>query len=75
MPALHVAAQRVTQDELEDLIGLRNQVRHLRRLIDRQSNDILHRLLAGAAVECGTHVAEVQERCRGAAKVVRVFVQ
>lgn len=55
----------ITQDEIETLIGLENQIRNLQRMFERQAADVLDRLMAGATVEPGTHTAEIEETREG----------
>ena len=57
----------VTQEDIEALIGLQNQIRNLQRMYDKQAAALLDLLVAGAEVETGTHTAEVEHiRKRGA---------
>lgn len=49
----------VAQADLEALIGISNQIKHLQRMYNNQANDLLERLMAGDAIEPGIHHAEV----------------
>lgn len=64
----------IAQDELERLLALRNQIKKLRKLYDRQAQDILLRLQAGSSVEPGTHTAEYSTERLGDKLVVRLLI-
>ncbi len=64
----------VSQQELESLIGIQNQIRHLRRMYDRQCADLLDRLLAGVDVEPGIHQAEAHTEESGPRRVTRLII-
>lgn len=71
---LMAAQDTVTQEELEILIGFENQIRQLQRLRSHQRGAIVDRLLAGAAIEPGTHTAEIQTDRTGGDLVTRLVI-
>jgi hypothetical protein len=74
MLPLQVVNQVVQQEELESLIGIGNQIRHLRKLHRKQSVELLKRLLSGAKVEQGIHCAEIEEQYAGGARISRLVL-
>jgi len=71
---LRIPLETVTQQDLEMVVGLDNQIRALRALRDEHCARILERLAAGCPVEFGHHSAELHSRNRGAVRVVRLRV-
>jgi hypothetical protein len=51
----------ISQEELEVMIGLANQLRTLNKLYAKRAGELLLRLQAGAAVEYGVHTAEIED--------------
>lgn len=64
MRIVRIRKRDVSQEELDALIGVRNQVRRLRKMETRMADDIATRLVDGATVEPGTHIAELDGRRR-----------
>ncbi|MBM3775111.1 MAG: hypothetical protein FJW37_08090 [Acidobacteria bacterium] len=69
-----ISTATVRQQELETLLGLKNQIRHLKGLHKRRSQEILNRLLAGCAVERGPHMAAIEESANGPTRITRLQV-
>lgn len=74
MGTLRVVRSVVTQEDIETVIGLRNQIRHLRKLLRRQLADILLKMLAGARVEQGTHSVELDQKTEGGIQTTRLVI-
>jgi hypothetical protein len=75
MAILHSFGEPViSQQEIETLIGFNNQVRHLKKVRNRLSSDLIERLLAGCKVEQGTHSAELKVQQKGARRVTDLLV-
>jgi hypothetical protein len=58
------AAKTVTQQELIYLIELRNVQSEIEKCVSTKEQDILGRLLAGADVQPGVHVADAKKNAR-----------
>jgi hypothetical protein len=74
MLSLQAIDQEVSQDEIEEIIGLRNQIRKLRNMQRKRAVRIFQRLLAGAKVEQGIHCAEIVEKSTGCVRVTRLEI-
>jgi hypothetical protein len=56
--------EKITQDELTELIRARNTLAELRCEVDALESSIKSRLESGASIQPGVHVAALQERSR-----------
>lgn len=72
--SLQVVNPIVTQDEIDSLIGIENQIRHLEKIRNKRSREIFDRLIAGAEVEQGIHRAEIEEEDRGKERVRKLLI-
>jgi len=64
----------VSQDELDALVGIQNQIHRLSKIYDRRCREVFERLLLGASVECGTHIAELEEMDEGPIRTTRLVL-
>ena len=65
----------VSQQELETAIGVANQIKTLQKLYNRKAAAILSRLLAGCAVERGTHEVEIEWISAGSGREQRLVIR
>jgi hypothetical protein len=56
--------ESVTQDSLAEIISLRQQIETLEKQLGEVQADVQSALAAGAAVEEGTHIADLKEAFR-----------
>lgn len=75
MQALKIVTSPITQEEIEAIIGLQNQIMQLDRMMCRRQEDILRRLLAGNPVEAGIHLAEIEQVIEGGSQTTRVVLR
>lgn len=68
-------AGTILQSELEQFIYIKNQIRRLKRKRDEMAANMIERLLGGAEVEKGAHVAEISERSSGSSIEKRLVVK
>lgn len=69
-----VAAPTIHQEDVETLIGIRNQVRQLHKLYQSTAADLFSRLRSGATLEPGTHTIEIDEREDGPSLTLRLLI-
>jgi hypothetical protein len=74
MKNLTMVRATISQEQLQLLVGIRNQIRQLTRLYDKESAPLLLRLLNGAKVERGLHHAEVETSLEGSAQIQKLVV-
>lgn len=67
-------AATVSQDEIRSLIGISNQIRTLGKLYDQRCHEVFERLVRGATVEPGIHVAELEESDEGLIRTTRLVL-
>lgn len=58
------ATKTITQQEIVDLIELRNVQAEIEKCVSAKESDPLARLLAGATVQPGVHVADAKKNSR-----------
>ncbi|MGH9734388.1 MAG: hypothetical protein ACRD8A_07355 [Candidatus Acidiferrales bacterium] len=64
IPQADPAAKTITQQELIDLIELRNVQNEIEKCVSAKESDVLTRLLAGASVQPGVHIADAKKNSR-----------
>lgn len=58
------AVEKISQDELTELIRARNAIAELRSEVDALESSIKSRLESGASIQPGVHVAKLEEHSR-----------
>ncbi|MDE2097825.1 MAG: hypothetical protein KGL39_11300 [Patescibacteria group bacterium] len=64
----------IDQEEIESLIGLRNQLIRHERIYKEAADVVFRRLLAGCPVEPGIHCAEIETVDDGAERTIKLVV-
>lgn len=64
LAAQAASARPITQHEITDLIELRNVQAEIEKCVNAKESDLLTRLLAGAPVQPGVHVADAKKNYR-----------
>lgn len=65
----------ITQQELEALIGLRNQIHSLSVLFKKQAFELMERFQSGCQIEPGIHTAELRDVADGPIRSTRMVIR
>ena len=65
---------QIEQSELDYLLGVENQIRTYTKLRDSLRESLLLRVVAGAKVEPGAHMAELAEQVKGNQRIQLLVV-
>lgn len=75
MQCVPMATPPIKQDELDEIIGLDNEVRRLQALRGPKADGIMDRLMSGAHIEIGHHTARVVVQRKGGVETRRLEVR
>ena len=65
----------VSQVDLENIVSLNNQIERLSKMRDRLAESVLRRMNAGADVECGPRIADLEDEYHGPLRTQRLEVR
>jgi len=69
------SSQRISQAELRSFVAVQNSLRVVKQFYQRRSMELLEALHAGADIEDGTHIVEIQVSTRGNTRIEKLIVR